>query len=350
MIQERAVTSLYQRVGWRQPTIDVYDILDAPNMVSLSGKYFDDFNVLASIKNIKETIEDPSINPSSFNKHLKYLQEKSIRFVLESVFTNKVYENKSILSEDNGNSEIYVLDPDTFYGIEINLGLGRDVAMQIKQIGFYFDTTNAAFNLHLFHSNSFDVIKTWSTVTTEAKTEVFTDINETIYAFSQSIKGGKYYLGFRSEDVVGSPINRQELMKQSCIVGLSFIRVPMTSLQMFNTDDVVNTSETYFNLEYSSESDFTELIISNKASFDHAIGLQHAVNILEIISNTTRSNSTERNLGAMRVEAHLELHGNTTNPNIPYKVGVLDKLHQEIVRLRTQFNHSCRASAGTLTV
>lgn len=350
MIQERAIDSLYQRVGWRQPTINAYDILDEANLVSNSGKFFDDFNTLSSIKNIKETMEDAGINEKDFNAYLKALQEKSIRFVLESVFTNKVYENKTILNSDEGNTEIYALAPDSFYGIEIDLRKGRDVAMNIKQVGMYFDTDNPAFNLHLFHSASLNPIKTWSTITALERTEVFTDIGETLFAFSQNIKGGKYYLGFRSEDVVGSPINRQELMKQSCIVGLSFIRVPMTSLQMFNTDEVVNTTETYFNMEYSSETDYTELIISNNASFDHAIGLQNAVNVLEVISNTTRSNQTERNLGAMRVEAHLELHGNTQNPNIPYKRGLLDKLNVELVRLRKQFNYACRASAGTLTV
>lgn len=350
MIQERAVISLYQRVGWRKPTINKYDILDVNNLVSNSGKFFDDFNTLVSIKNIKETMEDPDIDEPGFNAYLKALQEKSIRFVLESVMTNQVLENKTLLDGDEGNTEIYNLAADTFYGIEIDLRKGRDVAMSLKQVGIYFDTINPAFDLHLFHTSKVAPIKTWTTAPATAFEEIFTDLNETIYAFSQSIKGGKYYLGFRSEDVVGSPINRQELMKQSCVVGLSFIRVPMTSLQMFNTDYVVETSENYLNLDYSAEVDYTELIISNNASYDHAIGLQNTVNVLEIIANTTRSNSTERNLGAMRVEAHLELHGNTSNPNIPFKRGVLDKLNKELVRLKKQFNYTCRASAGTLTV
>lgn len=350
MVQERAVSALYQRVGWREPTIVKYDILDAANLVSESGKYFDDFNTLATIKNIKDTQENPDISEVDFNLYLKHLQEKSIRFVLEAVLDNKVYENKIALNSENGNSEIYSLDLNTFYGIEIDLVSSREVAMQIKQIGFFFDTTNTAFDLHLFHSNSLAPIKTWDTVTTTAKTEVFTDINETIYAFSQSIKGGKYYLGFRSVDVTGSPINRQESIKHSCFVGLQFIRVPMTSLEMFDTDDIVYTSESYLNLDYSIEVDHTELIISNNASFDFAIGLQQTVNILEQIANTTRSNVTERNLGAMRVEAHLELHGNDKNPNLPFKVGAAAKLNEELSKLRRQFNYRCRASVGTLVV
>lgn len=350
MIQERAISALYQRVGWRQPTIDEYDILDSDNLTSDSGKYFDDFNSLVTVKNVKDTQENPVINSLDFNTHLKSLQEKSIRFVLEAVFDTKVYENKTLLIDENGNQEVHVLNTNMFYGIEIDLTKQRDIAVDIKQIGMFFDTTNPAFNIHLFHSNTLAPIKTWSTVITTAKTEVFTDINETIYAFSQNIKGGKYYLGFLSGDVVGSPVNRQEVMKHSCFVGLSFMRVPMTSLEMFDTNDVINTSEEYFNLDYSAEKDFTEYIISNKKSFDHAIGLQHTVNVLEQIANTTRSNITERNLGAMRVESHLELHGNDTNPNLPFKVGVASKLNKELRRLRSQFDHRCKASIGTLTV
>lgn len=350
MIQERAVSALYQRVGWRKPTINKYDILDDANQVSNGQKYFDDFSVFASIKNINETQENPDINEKDFNRYLKALQEKSIRFVLNAVFGTRVYENKTLLDSENGNSEVLTLGSDMFYGIEIDLTKSRDISMNIKQVGFYFDTDNTAFDLHLFHSNSLAPLKTWTTPVTTAKTEVFTDIKESIYAFSQSIKGGKYYLGFRSVDVVGSPINRQELIKQSCFVGLSFMRVPMTSLEMFNTDDVISTSEEYFNLDYSVEKDFTELIISNNASFDQAIGLQNAASVLEQIANTTRSNNTERNLGAMRVEAHLELHGNDKNPNIPFKVGVGAKLNEELTSLRSQFNYRCRATMGTLTV
>lgn len=349
MIQERAITALYQRVGWKQPTIDTYDIVDTDNRVSDSGKYFDDFSSLVSIRNLKDTQENEKINNGDFNKLLKALQEKSIRFVLEGVFTNKVLENKVLLRSDNGNADVHTLDADTFYGVEINLMKDRRVAMDIKQVGLFFDQDNPAVNIHLFHTGSLAPLKTWSIAAT-AKNEVFSDINETLYAFSQNIKGGKYYLGFRSEDVVGSPINRTELLKQSCNVGMRFIRVPMTSLEMFNTDLVQHTSAEWLNMDYSVEEDYTELVISNKASFDHAIGLQHAIACLEIISNTTRSNVTERNLGALRVEAHLELHGNDSNANLPYKVGLTSKLNKELIRLKRQFSHYCRASLGTLTV
>ncbi len=350
MIQERAISSLYQRLGWRQPTILKYDILDANNLQSDSGKFFDDFNVLASIKNLKDTQEDEAISDADFNTYLKSLQEKSIRFILEGVFTNKVYENKVILDSEDGNENIYTLQANSFYGLEIDLTKGRNVAMIIKQVGLFFDSANPLFDLHLFHSNQFAPLQTWNVGITTPKTEVFVDINETIYAFSQTIKGGKYYLGFRSVDVTGSPINRNELIKSSCFVGLKFIRVPMTSLEMVNTDDVIYTSEEYFNIDYSVEIDHTELIISNKASFDHAIGLQQAANVLEQIANTTRSNRTERNLSGIRIEAHLELNGNDRNPNIPFKVGLADKLNTEIRRLREQFNYHCRATMGTLTV
>jgi len=348
MIQERAIDSLYQRLGWRKPSIDKYDILDVNNLKSLSGKYFDDFNVLTSIKNLKDTQENAGINERDFNEYLKALQYKSIRFVLENVFDNKVYENTSILANSVKNDGTISLDTNTFYGVEIDLMKSREIALKINQIGLFFDSSGS-FDLHLFHSGNNAPIKSWA-VTTVSKTEVFTDINEVLYAYSKNIKGGKYFLGFRSVDVVGSPINRQELIRQSCFVGIEFIRVPMTSLEMFNTDDVIYTSDEYLNIDYLVETDYTELIVGNSNSFDFAIGLQQSVNVLEQISNTTRSNSTERNLSAIRVEAFLELNGNDTNPNLPFKVGITSKLNDEINKLKQRFNRRCRASVGTLTV
>lgn len=350
MIQERAVQALYKRVGWKQPTIVDYANVDSDNIASTSGKFFQDFNSLVTIKNIKDTQENPNITDKQFNAYLKDMQLKAIRFVLEAVFENRVYESKTLMNSENGNDETYTLDSGNFYGIEIDLMKSKNIAMRLKQVGLYFDADNdTPFKLYLFHSSKKEFIKEWD-VTTVDKTETFTNINETIYAFSESIKGGKYYLGFRASDVVGSPIRRSEWIKQSCFVDLSFIRVPMASLELFNIDDVVHVSEEYLNVDYSTEKDSTEFIISNSGNFDTAIGLQNVANVLELIINSTRSNNTERNLKAMKVEAFLELNGNDINPNIPFKVGLISKLAKEISSLKSQFNKRSMASVGTLTV
>ena len=211
MIQERAVQALYQRIGWRQPYDPKYAIVDAANQVSKSGKLFQDFNAIVSIKNVMNTQDYADISTDDFNIFLQDLQHKSIRFVLEAVFDTKVLENKTLLRDHNRTVETWSLDANHFQGVEFTLRKHRDMAIDLKQVGLYFNETAPNFPMYLFHSSQNDPIEVYD-LATVANTEFFSDISTQVYAFSDQIKGGTYYLGYRTEDVTGEPIKRDEKM------------------------------------------------------------------------------------------------------------------------------------------
>lgn len=82
---------------------------------------------------------------------------------------------------------------------------------------------------------------------------------------------------------------------------LTDIRLQAT-LQALN--DILETNE-----NYDPVKDYSEVLISNAALFDNAIGYKVAINVLELYLSTSRSNFTERNAKLSASNLKLELEG-----------------------------------------
>ena len=89
------------------------------------------------------------------------------------------------------------------------------------------------------------------------------------------------------------------------------------------------------NFNISMYKDFTNFVKTNINSFAKALQLQVCVNVLKIISNSTRSNRAER---LSKAYAMLELDGNRNNPTMPYTVGLNKELQTEIRKLKETYN------------
>lgn len=78
--------------------------------------------------------------------------------------------------------------------------------------------------------------------------------------------------------------------------------------------------------------------LSDKLSaFDTAISQRMAITVLELVTNTTRSNRDERILKQAN-KWFVELNGGSGNKNFPNYIGIRGRYEQEIARLRDMFN------------
>ena len=87
MYDNTAVESLVRRVGWRQavqPNTAI--VIDAANILSDSGRYFNDFHKLAIVENAVSAIPNSSVIASGYNSFLYDMKKAGVLKVLSLVF------------------------------------------------------------------------------------------------------------------------------------------------------------------------------------------------------------------------------------------------------------------------
>lgn len=79
---------LLERIGWKQIPSTFSITLDAENLTSDSGRYFNsDEHQFVTLPNIYETIDEIEANATVFNSRLKDLKSQVILLVLSDVFS-----------------------------------------------------------------------------------------------------------------------------------------------------------------------------------------------------------------------------------------------------------------------
>ena len=86
---DKIQTALFGGVGFRQPTLAGYNIVDATNIASSSGLFFGDSSELVTIKNIKDCQEDLSISNENFNLLLANMQKSVILDVCNKIIAEQ---------------------------------------------------------------------------------------------------------------------------------------------------------------------------------------------------------------------------------------------------------------------
>jgi len=154
--------------------------------------------------------------------------------------------------------------------------------------------------------------------------------------------GGKWYIGYlRSSSDTPRAVKRNFEMANYqtnfCGVDIRPIRVNgWTAETMFNPSTIIYESDTWgMNFDISLYNDYTQIVKSNINRFAEALQLQVCSQVIDMISNSTRSNRNER---LSKAYALMELNGNKNNPNLPFSVGLNTRLGKEIRRLRETFN------------
>ena len=334
-------SGLYKRLGWREPTKTGYtSLLDADNLATASGLYFQDFNPLITVENVKESQPDPGIPDANFNIYLDNLQKSVILKVIDLVYRVKNDLIEEFLLFDNENVITKTIDNGTdFVGYEINLAKLKNIAAQINKIILEFDGA-ATFTLYLYHSTKQEAIYSQSVTSAENIAEIVTPTEEWIMQYdSLEIKGGKYYIGYYQSDLgsvkaINRNWNNAALMADSSYLGFTPIKATPNGTALFDLDDISYVSETYgLNFDISSFYNYTSQILENKHLFNNAIGYAMAVEVLKLIVTSTRSNRAER-MSEESIAAFAELYGVPQKEDLPLTIGVEGILDNEIKKLQ----------------
>lgn len=332
-------------IGWRQPVNPTYAIIDATNLATSSGAYFQDFSALVSVENIKECQNYVSISDVQFNTLLGDLTKSAMVKVLNKVFQSDDFlENKVLYPFES--SWNYDLENDTsFVGYELEQPTRRELVHVINKLVLSFDSVDSV-KILLFHSSKQSPIKT-----TEITTVANEDVEEiTNWNLTKEYNGGKFYIGYLRSGLTAKAKNRDwdKANVRSCFntARIRPIRVSGWDAEtLFDVEDIDYESDTYgLNLDVTAWKDYTNTIIQNKAKFVNALGLQVAIDVADLILKSTNSDRVQR---ISDTKVMLELEG-VINNDIPRVAGLRGKLQSEINKLRSNFVELPMIQKGTL--
>lgn len=352
MIQPDRITSeITGLVGWNQPTLADYDIVDATNLASVSGLKFDQASSLISIKNIKEAQEDKDISDAEFNALLVRMQNDVILDVCNKVSlgesdhiqTNNLYPYEKTFSD--------VLSTDSkFVGFRIVPAKMNNIISRISAIEIAFNASST-FNIYLFNSNRSSAIQTQS-VTASQNQSVIVNLGW-IIGDSAAYKGGDFYIGYFEDDLSGAqPYSRNYELStykvETCYYYVEPIKVTHSS-NVLDVSTYQNQPDTGgLNIIIDVYNDYTELFVRNKNKLAFAVQMQMAEKVLDLIKNTTRENFEKRRTSQIAANINTELLG--FQDQFIFKEGIISKINRAILDLKKDFFPKRRITRNTIEV
>ncbi len=317
-------TNLAGVVGWRQPLDTEFAILDAANLTTSSGIFFDEVHRLVTIQHLQSALPE-SLDDTDFNTELLNMQKDAIRKVVQAVFQKKKPQTKALLDKmrlfDKANSKEDPIDNvvGRWVGYEIDLEKNNNLKVVIDALGSEFDGPQAGLTISLFHSSQKAPVTTFDldTIAGDAK---FDDLPDTFLLDYLTFVGGTYYIGYKQDDLVGiKAFDRSFELSGQPNKPKHFDIKPIkvenyAGTDRFDIEDVKNSSETHgLNFEFTTSVDITNLISDQKLLFANLIAVQMAVDVLGALINSTRTNGIKKETRSM---ALLELKGTDKNRKI----------------------------------
>jgi len=325
-------------VGWRQTTNSSLTI-DAANLASRSGKYFQGASGLITPEILNDVQSDKEMSGAEFNTFLKNISKDVLKDIARSVFRHEEIIESRMLYPYPDNWGSFLDNEGDFVGYEITPVMDITIQALVKQVFAEFDeTTTGGVKLLLFHSSknalidSLELDTTANTAVSNACTWVLKHLNE--------YNGGHFYIGYLTSGLSPKGLNRAyELSNEAAVfncLGIRSIKVSGWNAEtLFDIEDIEYVSETFgLNFQINSTYDFTTVIRNNENSFSKALQLGVGVRVLNEIATSSRSNRLER---VSKGEALLELNGNKLSNELPYTVGLVETFKKEIDCLRDQF-------------
>jgi hypothetical protein len=335
-------------VGWRQSTKSGSVVVDAANLASRSGLIYQDGSGYVTVENIQDTMEDPDASDAQVNTYLGNLSKSGFIELLNVIFTEDDFiENRQLFAHENRWTETITNDS-SFVGYEIKLEERQDITVVLNQIMLEFDAADTV-KILLFNSQKNALVDSQE-VTTVANT---TTIQALDWELDQNglYKGGDWYVGYLTSGLTAQAVNREyelsNLQTRYDSICIQPIKVDSWNAEtLFDINDIEYTAEYYgLNFDISAYFDYTQLVLRNENRFAKGLQLQVAIRVLEVISNTTRTNRSER---LSKANVIYELNGNKTNPDYPQSVGILTKLKREVERLKETYIKTSDLQIGQL--
>lgn len=316
-------TNLAGVVGWRQPLVNAFAIIDAANLASSSGLVYQSVHSLVTVENLKAALPE-SFDAADFNTHILDMQKDAIAKVVQNVFQKKKPDTKSLLDKmrlyDNANVKDDFIEnvPNRWVGYKIDLKKNNNLKVVIDALGSEFDGVKVGVNIDLFHSSQKAPVVTFS-LDTIAGDSKFDDLADFVMDYLTFI-GGTYYIGYQQNDLGAvRAINRTFDVSESPNVPKHFdieaIRVDdYAGPNLFDIDDIELSSETHgLNFEFTTTADITNLISDQKQVFANLIMMQMAIDVIQTMLNSTRTNAIKQESRSL---ALMELKGTDENRKI----------------------------------
>lgn len=327
---DKIQTALFGLVGFKNPTLSGYNIVDTANSTSTSGLYFGDSSELVTIKNIKDAQEDAAISNTNFNLLLTSMQKSVVLDVC-----NKLIEGQSdFISSLNlypyEKSFKNTIEPNgNFVGFEIE-GATGNIACKVAWIELSFDTEKT-FNVYLYNSNKPKTPIQTKSVTTVAGQSTIINL-DWIIADDAAYKGGCFYLGYFENDLDGAKAYKKDYEDSIFAVNTPYYIVEPVYLDhsgaVIDVTSAITCTDTFgLNIGMDVYTDYTEIIIRNKNLLYQPIQLQMHEKVLNMIKYSSRNNADQR---IAKENIDFELFGNST-----LKIdGVISKLNRSVEHVK----------------
>jgi hypothetical protein len=337
----RVLSAMMGRIGFRQGTISEYAIVNSDNAQSLSGRYYDDFHSLVTVKNIKDTTENYQLGTIEFNAYLQSLKKSVIMRCLNGVL-NVPEQIERVLSFNRlGYNDQPIENEDLFKGFEIKVAKDDSIGVQIQSATLLFDS-DVTITLYLFKDGKKSSIWSQEVEVIASEATVINFDSVVLNYLSQGTKGGRFYFGyFQSELGSAKAIKEQaECWNATKCFSARPMQAEETETGQFDRENITWSYEANgINLEISSFKDHTNTVVRQAALFDELVGLQMAYNVVEQIVYSTRSNGTERALkdNVDRMGVQLDLNGAAPISEGPKTTGLKQRIERELKRVKEGF-------------
>lgn len=340
----QVMAALFGRIGWQQPTGTGNPVLNATNLLSKSGRKFNDgsFHALVTLQNIKAIMEQESASDADFNAYIEGLQRAIILRSLNGVFNNPEYITQGLLYERWGSQDTEIANSGKFVAWKIRVPSAIDLAIQIDSVALYFNEA-ATFNLYLF--NDVKAAPVWTgEVTTVANSQTVVNLADIVLNhIGGNNLGGVFYFGYFQNDLGTAKAIRESYstFNTSRPYGATMIEATPIGANDFVRSNIGYSSYQSFgmNLHISVFRDHTWQIVRKAALFDNVNGLQMAAQVIEQSTYSTRSNSTERAIKSQTndLNASMDLTGAAPISDGPKTTGLRTQITQELKRMHESF-------------
>lgn len=293
---DKILSELIGVVGWRQSTITGSVTVSATNLASSSGLYVQGAHPIVTVANLKATQEDAAISDNNMNTVLQNLMKDGISNVLNYVFPKPDILKRNLLYKNESDFNETITDKTGFVGFKITIANRDDIVSILNKSILQFNGTGNV-KLLLFNSGM-DELVTSKEITVTADTNVQSALDWVLGYITAP--GGVYYLGYLNSSLGFYAYNRSfsyanVMTKFNSITFQPIYVSGWTDETLFDVNDIVYTDESFgLNFDITTAKDYSNIILQNKDRFAKAIQLATAVEALNIMNTSSRSNKEER--------------------------------------------------------
>jgi hypothetical protein len=362
-------------LGWRQGVEGMTQI-DESLTESETGQYYQDFHPLLTLENIRSIAPDYSkIDSERTEKELfsDWLRDKtgaSILKLVETYYSTQMAANvvknlleSKVLFDGAGRLADVVRNTHSMVGFEVIPVRAEGVTLRIEKIGLQFNQ-NGNVRLYVMHTSSPEPIRTIDVEYTKSGGVQWVEQSDLFlpYVSDETDAGGSWFICYDQNELPDGMMavqKNRDWSKEPCPTcsRIDYINWQAWSRyleihpfrvqsdgngQMWDVQNNIYTYTTNYglNLKVTMECDITEILITQRKSFQNALGLQVAYDLIrEFAYNPNfRLNRMQTNLS--RTEILYELDGDSQGR----KGGIQDKLEKALKALivdTTGMNRIC---------